>query len=313
MSMKEICRVCMEIASSPINIYKTMVLDDVVANLMIECADIEVCTGDGCPEIICVTCLTSLEVLLLLSAFRTDFYAKIFQHAYSFQKQIKRADNILKELADQAMGDDDGVEAIKEIEIERMDYKYEYQINTVADLQIEETKPVITKKDDDDDGGMPRWTLPIYAPTQSNLLYCCMCTETFETRQLRQQHAADVHHISPHKPLYFQGRLTHSCTVCREVAFTSATALDSHLKSKMTILCSECGKPFNRSTIYKHMKVHERQKQRELIPKAEKEFVSCQICGKSILAEKMNEHLERHMNVKCFECAHCAKTFTRKR
>jgi Zinc-finger associated domain (zf-AD)/Zinc finger, C2H2 type len=285
----------MEIASNPINIYNTIALDDLVANLMIDCADIEVFSGDGCPEIVCSMCLTSL------------------QQAYSFQKQIKRSDNVLKELADQTTDSND---AVLEIEIEGCSIQDENLNLSDDEAAIEETKPTVRadKSDnDEDDCTMPRWMLPKYNPNQPHRFYCCLCTDTFETRQQRQQHATDVHCINPNKPLFHEGRLTHSCTVCREVAFSTAVGLDSHLKSKTMIVCPECGKQFNRSTLYKHTKTHQKQKERSLIPKTKREFLPCQYCGKFFAPDRLKYHIARHINGMDYECAHCGKKFKKKR
>jgi hypothetical protein len=202
-----------------------------------------------------------------------------------------------------------------EIKLDECVIKEECPNSPIEEPTIVETKTVIPKSELDDDehnNTLPRWMLPKFTPEKVEF-YCCMCTDTFDTRQLRQQHATKIHGIDPSKVVSIKGKSMHACTVCREVAFTTAAALDSHMRSKMKTVCAECGRSFPRKTIYKHLKRHEQAKKKMQQPVKSKEFLQCQYCERYFAPDRLPYHVARHINGQDYECAHCGKTFKLKR
>jgi Zinc-finger associated domain (zf-AD) len=80
-----ICRICVK-ESSKVNIFESLSSDDVVANLIIDLADVDCAPDDQMPNGICETCLDGLE------------------KAHSFRKMIRGSDSKLRDLMEDLMG-----------------------------------------------------------------------------------------------------------------------------------------------------------------------------------------------------------------
>lgn len=67
--------------------------------------------------------------------------------------------------------------------------------------------------------------------------------------------------------------------------------------AEKTLICSFCGEKFSKSVyLSKHIYVKHT-------------FEECDICGKTIPTPTRKKHLDRHKNLKKFQCGICDKTF----
>ncbi len=80
-----ICRICVK-ESSKVNIFETVASDDVVANLIIDLADVDCELGDQMPNGICESCLSELG------------------KAHAFRKLVRGSDSKLRNLMEDLMG-----------------------------------------------------------------------------------------------------------------------------------------------------------------------------------------------------------------
>jgi hypothetical protein len=77
-----LCRICMQETQddSKILIYRTEAANDLVANLIIDLADVECSSDDNLPDAICEICVDGLE------------------KAYEFRKLIRKSDVMLRDM-----------------------------------------------------------------------------------------------------------------------------------------------------------------------------------------------------------------------
>eukprot|EP00088_Acartia_fossae_P051533 TRINITY_DN5789_c0_g1_i4.p1 TRINITY_DN5789_c0_g1~~TRINITY_DN5789_c0_g1_i4.p1 ORF type:complete len:528 (+),score=91.14 TRINITY_DN5789_c0_g1_i4:34-1617(+) len=167
---------------------------------------------------------------------------------------------------------------------------------------------------------------------------CKICFQVFVSRNAVKEHMLYSHgEVAAHEPKKKQSG-EFSCTQCDKV-YTSKDGLRKHLKvahqspgaeKNVTYQCNECGKTLcNEQSLTHHMSLHKppefpcpicgklfhtkryvalHSKRVHAQPEAMK--YKCDVCNKGFSEkEKMESHINVHLNVKRFKCRWCERAF----
>ncbi|XP_044731754.1 zinc finger protein 845-like [Chrysoperla carnea] len=295
---EKVCRICMKFDKTFLSITTFKIID-----MLIACTSVQIWENDALPNQICHDCFLQLQNTIhfkeLCENSDQTFRQIIQDNKIDLSNNQNDFNNVKKEEFED-YADDDSLIDIKEEGIPENTANE----NTLENIKIESGHNECNQSE---------------TKEENKTFNCEKCNKEFKKIQNLGQHMNREHKVKAlncnkcelkfYHPLHLKQHqeLTHNplnltCNKCHKV-FKNIYILKDHKLKHLTksVRCQRCNKSFNDKRTLKchNLEVH---------PQKEK-YVTCHICGKSIIKYNLKKHILIHEDRDKIRCEFCSKTF----